>query len=607
MKAIKILFIMTLSLNAISVNRALFDLKDSQLKGELTPKIVNFGGYKSSTKEWGASALNYINAANGDAKKFSTLVEKMRFNSGILGNFRAHARLRQALKLQKNLKYCLKIIARDSFYSYRTGIYIPLGISLKDQKTAQKMLADLSVVGAYLKKQQENEKAQSPYYRSNNYYNSYYSPYYGMYGMYGMGMYGMYGMGMYDFYDFYDGMYGFYPNMFFMMQVQDYLMLENYMYALDQEEILDHDASINQLDTPTDDDRDDKDDKSLQQANLMSFYRDPKFSKGIQTNRLNSALVNLDNSRMLKDNSLFHTKAMPTKSVDAITSQAKELNHLVGQIKEMKQDGASPNKIDSVVNKAMEVRDKLDNNLNQLDNDLKDQKGLSSEQQAQVDKALDSVQQLSHSSDVVGNYLDGSLKIDGDDRDDLNDAMNNPMQQPAQQTPTSNMANTHANDSKDQGGNALINPNNATNDDHNDDHMDTNTTDTGNANDTPTDDKDASGNNTGDMNNTDTGNTDTGNTDTGNTDDMSNMNNGNDDAGNANDDMGNSNDMGDDMNNANDMSDDMGNGNDDMGDMGDMNDDMGNGNDDMGDMGDMNDDMGGDMGDMGDMGGDMGN
>ncbi|WRF18538.1 dentin sialophosphopreproprotein [Helicobacter pylori] len=592
MKAIKILFIMTLSLNAISVNRALFDLKDSQLKGELTPKIVNFGGYKSSTEEWGATALNYINAANGDVKKFSTLVEKMRFNSGILGNFRAHARLRQALKLQKNLKYCLKIIARDSFYSYRTGIYIPLGISLKDQKTAQKMLADLSVVGAYLKKQQENEKAQSPYYRSNNYYNSYYSPYYGMYGM---GMYGMYGMGMYDFYDFYDGMYGFYPNMFFMMQVQDYLMLENYMYALDQEEILDHDASINQLDTPTDDDKDDKDDKSLQQANLMNFYRDPKFSKGIQTNRLNSALVNLDNSRMLKDNSLFHTKAMPTKSVDAITSQAKELNHLVGQIKEMKQDGASPSKIDSVVNKAMEVRDKLDNNLNQLDNDLKDQKGLSSEQQAQVDKALDSVQQLSHSSDVVGNYLDGSLKIDGDDRDDLNDAINNPMQQPVQQTPINNMDNTHANDSKDQGSNALINPNNATNNDHNDDHMDTNTTDTGNANDTPTDDKDASGNNTGDMNNTDTGNTDTGNTD-----DMSNMNNGNDDAGNANDDMSNGNDMGDDMNNANDMNDDMGNSNDDMGDMGDMNDDMG-------DMGDMNDDMGGDMGDMGDMGGDMGN
>ncbi|GHP95523.1 hypothetical protein VN0268_09560 [Helicobacter pylori] len=571
---------MTLSLNAISVNRALFDLKDSQLKGELTPKIVNFGGYKSSTKEWGATALNYINAANGDAKKFSALVEKMRFGSGILGNLRAHAHLRQALKLQKNLKYCLKIIARDSFYSYRTGIYIPLGISLKDQKTAQKMLADLSVVGAYLKKQQENEKAQSPYYRSNNYYNSYYSPYYSMYGM---GMYGMYGMGMYDFYDFYDGMYGFYPNMFFMMQVQDYLMLENYMYALDQEEILDHDASVNQPDTPTDDDRDDKDDKSLQQANLMSFYRDPKFSKGIQTNRLNSALVNLDNSRMLKDNSLFHTKAMPTKSVDAITSQAKELNHLVGEIKEMKQDGASPNKIDSVVNKAMEVRDKLDNNLNQLDNDLKDQKGLSSEQQAQVDKALDSVQQLSHSSDVVGNYLDGSLKIDGDDRDDLNDAMNNPMQQPAQQMPTSNMGNTHANDSKDQGGNALINPNSATNTDdtHTDDaHTDANTTNDTSTTDTPTDDKD-----TGDMNNTDTGNTDTGNTDTGNADDMSNMNNGNDDMGNTNDDMGNSNDMGDDLNNANDM-----------------NDDMGNGNDDMGDMGDMNDDMGGDMGDMGDMG-----
>ncbi len=581
MKAIKILFIMTLSLNAISVNRALFDLKDSQLKGELTPKIVNFGGYTSSTTEWGATALNYINAANGDAKKFSTLVEKMRFGSGILGNLRAHAHLRQALKLQKNLKYCLKIIARDSFYSYRTGIYIPLGISLKDQKTAQKMLADLSVVGAYLKKQQENEKAQSPYYR-NNYYNpmNYYSPYYGMYGMYGMGMY--------DFYDFYDGMYGFYPNMFFMMQVQDYLMLENYMYAIDQEEILDHDASVNQLDTPTDDDRDDKDDKSLQQANLMSFYRDPKFSKGIQTNRLNSALVNLDNSRMLKDNSLFHTKAMPTKSVDAITSQAKELNHLVGQIKEMKQDGVSPSKIDSVVNKAMEVRDKLDNNLNQLDNDLKDQKGLSSEQQAQVDKALDSVQQLSHSSDVVGNYLDGSLKIDGDDRDDLNDAMNNPMQQPVQQTPTNNMGNTHANDSKNQGGDVLINPNSATNTDdtHADDtHTDdahTNTTNDTSTTDTPTDDKDASGmNNTGDMNNTDTGNTDTGNTDTGNADDM---NNGNDDMGNTNDDMSNGNDMGDDMNNANDMNDDMGNS------------------DDMGDMGDMNDDMGGDMGDMGDMG-----
>ncbi|EPZ73452.1 hypothetical protein [Helicobacter pylori] len=593
MKAIKILFMMTLSLNAISVNRALFDLKDSQLKGELTPKIVNFGGYTSSTTEWGATALNYINAANGDVKKFSALVEKMRFGSGILGNLRTHAHLRQALKLQKNLKYCLKIIARDSFYSYRTGIYIPLGISLKDQKTAQKMLADLSVVGAYLKKQQENEKAQSPYYRSNNYYNSYYSPYYGMYGMgmYGMGMYGMgmYGMGMYDFYDFYDGMYGFYPNMFFMMQVQDYLMLENYMYAIDQEEILDHDASVNQLDTPTDDDRDDKDDKSLQQANLMSFYRDPKFSKGIQTNRLNSALVNLDNSHMLKDNSLFHTKAMPTKSVDAITSQAKELNHLVGQIKEMKQDGASPSKIDSVVNKAMEVRDKLDNNLNQLDNDLKDQKGLSSEQQAQVDKALDSVQQLSHSSDVVGNYLDGSLKIDGDDRDDLNDAMNNPMQQPAQQMPTNNMGNTHANDSKDQGGNALINPNSATNTDdtHTEDtHTDTNATNDTSTTDTPTDDKDAGGmNNTGDMNNTDTGNTDTGNTDTGNTDDMSNMNNGNDDMGNTNDDMSNGNDMGDDMNNANDM-----------------NDDMGNSNDDMGDMGDMNDDMGGDMGDMGDMG-----
>ncbi len=576
MKAIKIFFMMTLSLNAISVNRALFDLKDSQLKGELTPKIVNFGGYKSSTTEWGATALNYINAANGDAKKFSTLVEKMRFGSGILGNLRTHAHLRQALKLQKNLKYCLKIIARDSFYSYRTGIYIPLGISLKDQKTAQKMLADLSVVGAYLKKQQENEKAQSPYYRSNNYYNSYYSPYYGMYGMYGMGMYGM---GMYDFYDFYDGMYGFYPNMFFMMQVQDYLMLENYMYAIDQEEILDHDASVNQLDTPTDDDRDDKDDKSLQQANLMSFYRDPKFSKGIQTNRLNSALVNLDNSHMLKDNSLFHTKAMPTKSVNAITSQAKELNHLVGQIKEMKQDGASPSKIDSVVNKAMEVRDKLDNNLNQLDNDLKDQKGLSSEQQAQVDKALDSVQQLSHSSDVVGNYLDGSLKIDGDDRDDLNDAMNNPMQQPVQQTPTNNIINTHANDSKDQGGNTLINPNSATNTDdtHTDGtHTDTNTTNDTSTTDTPTDDKDAGGmNNTSDMNNTDTGNTDTGNTDTGNTDDMNNMNNGNDDMGNANDDMNNGNDM---------------------------NDDMGNSNDDMGDMGDMNDDMGGDMGDMGDMG-----
>ncbi len=95
---------MTLSLNAISVNRALFDLKDSQLKGELTPKIVNFGGYKSSTKEWGATALNYINAANGDAKKFSALVEKMRFNSGILGNFRAHALFKASPKIAKKFE-----------------------------------------------------------------------------------------------------------------------------------------------------------------------------------------------------------------------------------------------------------------------------------------------------------------------------------------------------------------------------------------------------------------------------------------------------------------------------------------------------------------------
>ncbi|WP_187847362.1 dentin sialophosphopreproprotein [Helicobacter pylori] len=571
MKIIKIFLMITIGLNAMSVDKALFDLKDSQLKGDLVSKAVDIGGYKSNTKEWGASALNYINAANGDAKKFSALVEKMRFGSGILGNLGAHARLRQALKLQKDLKYYLKIIARDSFYSYRTGIYIPLGISLKDQKTAQKMLADLSVVGAYLKKQQEKEKAQSPYYRSNNYYNSYYSPYYGMYGMYGMGMYG----GLYG--GFFGGAYGFYPSMLFMMQVQDYLMLENYMYALDKEEGLAHEENTNQLNAPIDNDkddrndsnntndRDDKDDKSLQQANLMSFYRDPKFSKGIQTNRLNHALINLDNGHALKDNALFKTKAMPTKSVDAITSQAKELNHLVGQIKEMKQDGASPSKIDSVVNKAMEVRDKLDNNLNQLDNDLKDQKGLSSEQQAQVDKALDSVQQLSHSSDVVGNYLDGSLKIDGDDRDDLNDAMNNPMQQPVQQTPTNDTESMHADDDKDKGNNALINPNANTNTE--DTHTDTNATNDTSTTDTPTDDKD-----TGDMNNTDTGNTD------------DNMNNGNDDTGNT-DDMSNGNDMGDDMNDANDM-----------------NDDMGNGNDDMGDMGDMNDDMGGDMGDMGDMG-----
>ncbi len=572
MKIIKIFLMITIGLNAMSVDKALFDLKDSQLKGELTPKIVNFGGYKSSTTEWGATALNYINAANGDAKKFSALVEKMRFNSGILGNLRAHAHLRQALKLQKNLKYCLKIIARDSFYSYRTGIYIPLGISLKDQKTAQKMLADLSVVGAYLKKQQENEKAQSPYYRSNNYYNSYYSPYYGMYGM---GMYGMYG-GLYG--GFFGGA-GFYPSMLFMMQVQDYLMLENYMYALDKEEGLAHEENTNQLNAPIDsdkddkndanntNDRDDKDDKSSQPANLMNFYRDPKFSKGIQTNRLNHALINLDNGHALKDNALFRTKAMPAKSVDAITSQAKELNHLVGQIKEMKQDEASPSKIDSVVNKAMEVRDKLDNNLNQLDNDLKDQKGLSSEQQAQVDKALDSVQQLSHSSDVVGNYLDGSLKIDGDDRDDLNDAMNNPIQ-----APISNADNMD--DDKDKGNNALINPNSATNTDdtHTDTRADTNdnATDAKDADTNDTDDKNTNGmDNTGDTNNTDTNNTDTNNTDTGNADDM---NNGNDDMGNANDDMNNANDM---------------------------NDDMGNGNDDMGDMGDMNDDMGGDMGDMG--------
>ncbi len=576
MKIIKIFLMITIGLNAMSVDKALFDLKDSQLKGDLVSKAVDIGGYKSNTKEWGASALNYINAANGDAKKFSALVEKMRFGSGILGDLGAHAHLKQALKLQKDLKYYLKIIARDSFYSYRTGIYIPLGVSLKDQKTAQKMLADLSVVGAYLKQQQEKEKAQSPYYR-NNYYNpmNYYNPYYGMYGMYGMGMYGMYG-GLYG--GFFGGAYGFYPNMFFMMQVQDYLMLENYMYALDKEEGLTHEENTNQLNAPIDsdkddkndanntNDRDDKDDKSSQPANLMSFYRDPKFSKGIQTNRLNHALINLDNGHALKDNALFRTKAMPAKSVDAITSQAKELNHLVGQIKEMKQDGASPSKIDSVVNKAMGVRDKLDNNLNQLDNDLKDQKGLSSEQQAQVDKALDSVQQLSHSSDVVGNYLDGSLKIDGDDRDDLNDAMNNPIQ-----APISNADNMD--DDKDKGNNALINPNSATNTDdiRTDTRTDTNatndtsTTDTKDADTNDTDDKNTNGmDNTGDMNNTDTGNTDTGNTD--------DMSNGNDDMGNANDDMNNGNDMSDDMSNSND---------------------------DMGDMGDMNDDMGGDMGDMG--------
>ncbi len=570
----------TISLNAMSVDKALFDLKDSQLKGDLVSKAVDIGGYKSNTKEWGASALNYINAANGDAKKFSALVEKMRFGSGILGILGAHAHLRQALKLQKDLKYYLKIIARDSFYSYRTGIYIPLGISLKDQKTAQKMLADLSVVGAYLKKQQEKEKAQSPYYRSNNYYNSYYSPYYGMYGM------GMYG-GLYG--GFFGGTYGFYPSMLFMMQVQDYLMLENYMYALDKEEGLAHEENTNQLNAPIDNDkddrndvnntndRDDKDDKSLQQANLMSFYRDPKFSKGIQTNRLNHALINLDNGHALKDNALFKTKAMPTKSVDAITSQAKELNHLVGQIKEMKQDGASPSKIDSVVNKAMEVRDKLDNNLNQLDNDLKDQKGLSSEQQAQVDKALDSVQQLSHSSDVVGNYLDGSLKIDGDDRDDLNDAMNNPMQQPAQQTPTNDTESMHADDDKDKGNNALINPNANTNTDDIRTDTNDNATDTKDADTNDTDDKNTNGmDNAGDTNNTDTNNTDNS---MNNTDDSNNMNDNsndtNDDANNMNDDMN------DDMNGTNDTSDDNG-------DSGDMGDDMGDDSNDMGDMGDMN-------------------
>ncbi len=571
----------TIGLNAMSVDKALFDLKDSQLKGDLVSKAVDIGGYKSNTKEWGASALNYINAANGDAKKFSALVEKMRFGSGILGNLGAHARLRQALKLQKNLKYCLKIIARDSFYSYRTGIYIPLGVSLKDQKTAQKMLADLSVVGAYLKQQQEKEKAQSPYYRSNNYYNSYYSPYYGMYGMYGMGMYG----GLYG--GFFGGAYGFYPSMLFMMQVQDYLMLENYMYALDKEEGLAHEENTNQLNAPIDNDkddrndsnntndRDDKDDKSLQQANLMSFYRDPKFSKGIQTNRLNHALINLDNGHALKDNALFKTKAMPTKSVDAITSQAKELNHLVGQIKEMKQDGASPSKIDSVVNKAMEVRDKLDNNLNQLDNDLKDQKGLSSEQQAQVDKTLDSVQQLSHSSDVVGNYLDGSLKIDGDDRDDLNDAMNNPMQQPMQQTPTNDTESMHADDDKDKGNNALINPNTNTDDIRTD--TNDNATDTKDADTNDTDDKNTNGmDNAGDTNNTDTNNTDNS---MNNTDDSNNMNDNsndtNDDANNMNDDMN------DDMNGTNDTGDDNG-------DSGDIGDDMGDDSNDMGDMGDMN-------------------
>ncbi|WQS13276.1 dentin sialophosphopreproprotein [Helicobacter pylori] len=589
MKIIKIFLMITIGLNAMSLDKALFDLKDSQLKGDLVPKAVDIGGYKSNTKEWGASALNYINVANGDAKKFSALVEKIRFGFGILGNLGAHAHLRQALKLQKDLKYYLKIIARDSFYSYRTGIYIPLGVSLKDQKTAQKMLADLSVVGAYLKQQQEKEKAQSPYYRSN-YYNPYYSPYYGMYGMgmYGMGMYGMYG-GLYG--GFFGGAYGFYPSMLFMMQVQDYLMLENYMYALDKEEGLAHEENTNQLNAPIDNDkddrndanntndRDDKDDKSSQPANLMSFYRDPKFSKGIQTNRLNHALINLDNGHALKDNALFKTKAMPTKSVDAITSQAKELNHLVGQIKEMKQDGVSPSKIDSVVNKAMGVRDKLDNNLNQLDNDLKDQKGLSSEQQAQVDKALDSVQQLSYSSDVVGNYLDGSLKIDGDDRDDLNDAMNNPMQ-----APTNDTDSMHADDDKDKGNNALINPNANTDDTHADDtHTDTNATNDTSATDTKdadtndTDDKNTNGmDNAGDTNNTDTNGTDNS---MNNTDDSNNMNDNsndtNDDANNMNDDMN------DDMSGTNDTGDDNG-------DSGDMGDDMGDDSNDMGDMGDMN-------------------
>ncbi len=579
MKIIKIFLMITTGLNAMSVDKALFDLKDSQLKGDLVSKAVDIGGYKSNTKEWGASALNYINAANGDAQKFSILVEKMRSNSSILRDLGVYARLKQALKLQKDLKYYLKIIARDSFYSYRTGIYIPLGVSLKDQKTAQKMLADLSVVAAYLQKQQESQKAQSPYYR-NNYYNpmNYYNPYYGMYGM---GMYGMYG-GLYG--GFFGG-YGFYPSMLFMMQVQDYLMLENYMYALGKEEGLAHEENTNQLNAPIDDkddkddinntnDRDDKDDKSLQPANLMSFYRDPKFSKGIQNNRLDHALINLDNGHALKDNALFKTKAMPIKSVDAITSQAKELNHLVGQIKEMKQDGASPNKIDALVNKAMGVREKLDNNLNQLDNDLKDQKGLSNEQQTQVDKALDSVQQLSHSSDVVGNYLDGSLKIDSDDKDNAPDLMNNPIQAPINDTD-----NMHADD--DKGNNALINPNNNTN--TNDIRADTNTENS----DSAIDPKDAGANDTDDKNANgidhanDTNNTDTNGTDdnTNNADDSNNMN---DNSNDTNDDTSN---MNDDMNGTNDTSDDM---NDDNSDSGDMGDDMSDDSGDMGDMGDMN-------------------
>ncbi|AFI05726.1 hypothetical protein HCD_03550 [Helicobacter cetorum MIT 99-5656] len=251
MRVVKILFIVVLSLKATSLNKALFDLKDSHLKGELVSKVVDIGGWKGNTKEWGATALNYINVANGDAKKFSELVEKMRFGSN-LGGLRTHAYLKQALKLQKDLRYNLKIIARNSFYSYRTGIYIPLGVSLKDQEVAQKMLADLSVVGVYLKQQENEQNQNTRFYRSNmNHHNfiNYYSPYYGMYG-------------------FYYGMYGFYPNLVLMAQIQDYLMLENYLYALNKEESLEHENHLN--DTY---DNDNDDTKDLEHTNLMGYYR----------------------------------------------------------------------------------------------------------------------------------------------------------------------------------------------------------------------------------------------------------------------------------------------------------------------------------------------
>nr|WP_104748023.1 dentin sialophosphopreproprotein [Helicobacter cetorum] len=550
-----------LQAHASGVNKALFDLKDSYLIGHLAPKSVDIGGWKGNTKEWGATALNYINTANGDAKKFSSLVEKMRFNSSGLGVFKTHSYLKQALKIEKDLKYNLKVIARNAFYSYRTGIYIPLGVSLKDQETAQKMLADVNVISQYLNKIKDTQGSNSVYsgYRNYNYYGYYASPYWPYYGLYGYGMYG-------------------YGGMMMMIQMQDYLMLENYIYALDREESLEHEARIDDApraddsSTPIDknDDRDDKDSKDfkndpkedLANANVMGFYRNPKFSKDIQTHRLNHALVNLDNSHQLKDNPLFNTKALPSKSVDAITHEAKQLNGLVKEIQDLKAQGASQHKIDSVVDKAIDVRDKLDNNLSHLDNDLKNAPNdLSSSEKTQVHEAMESVQKLSDSSDTIGSYLDGSMKIDDEhDMMDNSNMLTNqaPLIVRPQHDRQANPINNANNQSHDSS-NTLMNHANANNPPNNLDDTKDNSNNT-----TDTQDSSSNANDTDDSHN-----------DSSDNDNSNDMNDNSDNADNTD-----SNDNNGDENPGGDDSTDTGDG----GDMQDMNDMQ-----DMQDMNDMND------------------